>query len=406
MKKILSSVLVVVMVVSFGLSAFAALPDSNPVTGDSEQVTRTINLADGSTKELTVYHNTEESKNVLKIVNEERAKVGAAPLTWNGDLEEAVLIRGIELYEQDDFNHTRPDGTEWNTVSKYANGENIAMGSTTSGGAMNQWMDSSGHKTNILNTAYKSMAIASVSTKPSSESKVADVYWVQLFSTTAYTGSTEDPDDPVTPPDKPDKPTPPSSGGSSSSGSGGGYYGGGTASAVVPTSVSTTTQNSIHSKDGSVKSQKTDTLKLDDIKKLPKTGVLYADTKASNGAVVGRLYIDLKALSARGTDYKMGVETSGTRVTSVTNRFTKGFKNKLVVLEIKEKDLAVNTEVAVKVNLKDFNTKNLFFYNYDATTNKYNAIGYPQYRIDNNGFLHFYTKTGGYIVISDGRLAK
>lgn len=116
---------------------------------------------------------------VLKLVNAERAKVGAPKLRINAGLAKASNKRAVELYTK--FSHTRPNGSQWYTVLKeysvsYSScAENIAYNYDTPKEVVAGWMKSSGHKKNILNPKYTKIGIGYY--------KNGDrVYWVQLFS--------------------------------------------------------------------------------------------------------------------------------------------------------------------------------------------------------------------------------
>lgn len=109
---------------------------------------------------------------VLDIVNQERAKEGRAPLTMEASLLETAMMRASEtvLY----WSHTRPTGSSCFTANSLMFGENIAWGSSTAAGVMNMWMNSSGHKANILGSGYTSIGIGCV--------KFGNTYyWVQCF---------------------------------------------------------------------------------------------------------------------------------------------------------------------------------------------------------------------------------
>lgn len=115
---------------------------------------------------------------VLGIVNQERAKAGKPALTMDASLLETAMLRACEtvLY----WDHTRPTGSACFTANSLMYGENIAYGSSTAAGVMNQWMNSSGHKANILGSGYTSIGIGCV--------KFGGVYyWVQCFG--AETGT-------------------------------------------------------------------------------------------------------------------------------------------------------------------------------------------------------------------------
>lgn len=109
---------------------------------------------------------------VLEIVNKERKKAGRSKLTMDEELLEAAMLRAAEL--EVSFDHMRPNGTDCFSVSKKSYGENIAMGYSDPQTVMNGWMNSKGHKTNILNKGYSSIGIGCFETK-------SYTYWVQCF---------------------------------------------------------------------------------------------------------------------------------------------------------------------------------------------------------------------------------
>ena len=100
---------------------------------------------------------------VLSLVNAERAKVGAAALTTREDLWERVAeVRAQEITKS--FSHTRPNGKDcWSayTDAGFADSreaENIAFGFKSEQEVMKAWMNSAGHKANILNTQLTTLA--------------------------------------------------------------------------------------------------------------------------------------------------------------------------------------------------------------------------------------------------------
>ena len=100
---------------------------------------------------------------VLSLVNAERAKVGAAALTTREDLWERVaMVRAEEIAKY--FGHTRPNGKDcWSayTDAGFADSreaENIAFGFKSEKEVMKAWMNSAGHKENILNNQLTTLA--------------------------------------------------------------------------------------------------------------------------------------------------------------------------------------------------------------------------------------------------------
>ena len=116
---------------------------------------------------------------VLNLCNAERAKYGLAPLTWdaaNLAPGAAVRVQEITVY----FSHTRPDGSRCFTAITNPGwvGENIAAGQDTPQEVVNAWMNSSGHRANILNVRAAKMGVGYVYVPGS----MYGHYWVQMFS--------------------------------------------------------------------------------------------------------------------------------------------------------------------------------------------------------------------------------
>ena len=109
---------------------------------------------------------------LLRLINAEREKKNLPALKYSSDLAKAADIRARELTVT--FSHTRPDGTTCFTVSEYVYGENIAAGQTTPAAVTSSWMNSQGHKDNILNETYKTAATGSYNDGETH-------YWVLLF---------------------------------------------------------------------------------------------------------------------------------------------------------------------------------------------------------------------------------
>ena len=115
---------------------------------------------------------------MLGKVNAARQNVSVGALKWDATLESAAVIRAKEaaIY----FSHTRPTGAAWYTACSKLNAENLYVGYQASATTANSgWMNSSGHRANRLNSAYKSYAAAAF------QGKDGAVYWVEVFSRTA-----------------------------------------------------------------------------------------------------------------------------------------------------------------------------------------------------------------------------
>ena len=116
---------------------------------------------------------------IVDLVNQERRKEGLSSVTLDSTLTNAAMTRAKEI--EISFAHTRPNGTSFSTVlaeyqiSYRAAGENIAWGQSSPQEVMNGWMNSSGHRANILNANYKKIGVGYY--KNASGRK----FWSQLF---------------------------------------------------------------------------------------------------------------------------------------------------------------------------------------------------------------------------------
>ncbi len=123
---------------------------------------------------------------VLDLVNQERAKQGLSALTMDADLLSAAMQRAAEIAVI--FEHTRPTGQGCYTASSKMTRENIAAGNNTAESVVSSWMNSSGHKANILSSDSKSIGIGCM--------KVSGRYWwVQCFGSEEATAVTVRPSD-------------------------------------------------------------------------------------------------------------------------------------------------------------------------------------------------------------------
>ena len=113
------------------------------------------------------------AKEILDLVNKERNAVGLDSLRMDYNLQLSAMKRAAEISL--DFEHTRPDGSSCNSINSNIYGENIAYNLKGAEDIMNLWMNSEGHRNNILYPNYKSIGIGCF--------KNGDIYyWVQDFS--------------------------------------------------------------------------------------------------------------------------------------------------------------------------------------------------------------------------------
>ncbi len=147
---------------------------TKPTPSKAPTTTTTPQTTTSSSSELSNY-----ADQVLKLVNQERAKAGLPALTTSKTLQAAANKRAQEIVQS--FSHTRPNGSSPFTVLKEygisynSAGENIAYGQKTPAAVMNAWMNSSGHRANILKNGFGKVGIGVY--------KVNGVlYWTQLFT--------------------------------------------------------------------------------------------------------------------------------------------------------------------------------------------------------------------------------
>ena len=170
-----------------------SLPEENPDEQPEETPDNTPQLPDDSIPEETPDNDTEQTpeeddngtsqgdfaSQVVELVNAERAKYGLSALTVDAKVQQAALVRAKESVQS--FSHTRPNGSSFSTalteagVSYRRAGENIAYGQRTPQQVMNAWMNSSGHRANILNEDFTTIGVGYTVIN-------GTAYWAQLFT--------------------------------------------------------------------------------------------------------------------------------------------------------------------------------------------------------------------------------
>ena len=170
-----------------------SLPEENPDEQPEETPDNTPQLPDDGIPEETPDNGTEQApeeddngtsqgdfaSQVVELVNAERAKYGLSALTVDAKVQQAALVRAKESAQS--FSHTRPNGSSFSTalteagVSYRRAGENIAYGQRTPQQVMNAWMNSSGHRANILNEDFTTIGVGYTVIN-------GTAYWAQLFT--------------------------------------------------------------------------------------------------------------------------------------------------------------------------------------------------------------------------------
>ena len=132
-------------------------------------------------EEPTDHETTSQAEAVLKLVNAERSKQGLQPLTLSSKLTDIATMKSKDMADKGYFEHTSPTyGTPFQMLQDFgvhysSAGENIAAGQQTPEQVMNSWMNSSGHRANILNKSFTEIGIGYY------QGGSYGVYWTQLF---------------------------------------------------------------------------------------------------------------------------------------------------------------------------------------------------------------------------------
>lgn len=124
---------------------------------------------------------------VLQLINNERSRANLQPLRLNTALTQAAQRHSTGMAYQDFFNHRGADGSNFASRIKDAGyrfsvaAENIAAGQSTASDAVKAWMNSAGHRDNILNSAYTETGIGYEFLANDSGRVNYKHYWTQTF---------------------------------------------------------------------------------------------------------------------------------------------------------------------------------------------------------------------------------
>ena len=117
-------------------------------------------------------------KEVIRLVNEIRVQRGLPELTYNWELSRVARYKSQDMKDNKYFSHTSPVyGTPFQMMKDFgityrSAGENIARGQTSPQAVVNAWMNSSGHRANILSTSFTQIGVGYVA---------EGNYWTQMF---------------------------------------------------------------------------------------------------------------------------------------------------------------------------------------------------------------------------------
>ncbi|WP_404449764.1 SafA/ExsA family spore coat assembly protein [Sutcliffiella horikoshii] len=122
-----------------------------------------------------------QEEQVAKLVNQERAKYGLKPLKLNWELSRVARYKSQDMIDKRYFSHTSPTyGSPFDMMRNFGisyrtAGENIAAGQKTPQEVMNAWMNSEGHRKNILSSQYTEIGVGYA------KGGQYGHYWTQMF---------------------------------------------------------------------------------------------------------------------------------------------------------------------------------------------------------------------------------
>lgn len=148
------------------------LIDANP------QLTNPNQISAGQKITVPVKEQASVEQEVVKLVNAERAKAGLAALHEDLELSKVAKSKSQDMHDKNYFDHTSPTyGSPFTMMKNFgitykSAGENISKGQRSAQEVVTAWMNSEGHRANILNKSYTHIGIGYVQDGN---------YWTQMF---------------------------------------------------------------------------------------------------------------------------------------------------------------------------------------------------------------------------------
>lgn len=122
-----------------------------------------------------------QEQEVVRLVNIERQKAGLSPLSVSNKLSDVARLKSKDMADNRYFSHTSPTyGSPFDMMKQFGisyrtAGENIAKGYLSAESVVNGWMNSSGHRANILNPSFGTIGVGAYKTGNT-------IYWTQMFT--------------------------------------------------------------------------------------------------------------------------------------------------------------------------------------------------------------------------------
>jgi uncharacterized YkwD family protein/spore coat assembly protein SafA len=149
--------------------SLASLIKANPQVANPNMIWSgmTLNIPNSSTgKGTPTAAQSTFASQVVNLVNQERAKAGLSPLSTDKALSAMALDKAKDMYNNNYFSHTSPQyGSPFDMMKSYGirysyAGENIAKGQRSPQEVMNAWMNSPGHRQNIMSPNFTKIGAA------------------------------------------------------------------------------------------------------------------------------------------------------------------------------------------------------------------------------------------------------
>ena len=141
---------------------------------------KSSNAQNNNNNQTTTTNMNADEKEVFNLINQQRINNGLSALKVDDEVQRVARIKAQDMVDNNYFSHTSPTyGSPFDMLKSFkisynSAGENIA-GNSSNSGAVSAWMNSSGHKANILNSSFNYTGIGVVSSP-----KYGKIY-VQMF---------------------------------------------------------------------------------------------------------------------------------------------------------------------------------------------------------------------------------
>jgi uncharacterized YkwD family protein/spore coat assembly protein SafA len=122
-----------------------------------------------------------QENEVIRLVNIQRTKAGLQALTQNWQLSRVARYKSQDMIDRGYFAHNSPTyGSPFKMMESFglrysAAGENIAMGQQSPAQVMNAWMNSPGHRNNIMSPSFTQIGVGLA------KDRKGRMYWTQMF---------------------------------------------------------------------------------------------------------------------------------------------------------------------------------------------------------------------------------